>query len=223
MDICIGIISYLPDDEEARGVRISRLNDLIYTCNRIFKLPIIIIAQNWKDSDNINITPNCTVVFRNKLGITVARETLRQYFVKKTDYSNMICLDDDFELTKNEKPARLYLNYIKSNRDKLIEYENYLMNLCVMPRNVAEKFEFDIKISPEDGTGFEDWIYIAMLQRNHPELYKKVKSLNLPAKSRKELVEDKYSTWITSETDKNSIDKASRDIIYGPRPKVKKR
>lgn len=215
MDICIGIISYLPDEENIRKVRIARLNDLIYSCNKTFNLPIIIIAQNWKKEDKINITQNCKIVFKDKLGITLARETLRKYFIEKTQYSHMICFDDDFEITKNDKPARLYIQFIKSNPDKLIEYENYLMNLCCLPRTVAEKFTFNTDISPENGTGFEDWIYVASIQRNYPELYKKVKSLNLPLKSRKNLVEDIYSTWITKDTDKNKIDKASREIIYG--------
>ena len=96
ISICIGIISYLPDEEDVRKVRIARLNDLIYSCNKTFNLPIIIIAQNWKKEDRVNITQNCTIVFKDKLGITLARETLRKYFIEKTQYSHMICFDDDF-------------------------------------------------------------------------------------------------------------------------------
>lgn len=46
MDICIGIISYLPDAPEIRKARLEKLNNLLKKCDEIFKLPIIIIAQN---------------------------------------------------------------------------------------------------------------------------------------------------------------------------------
>ena len=46
MNICIGIISYLPDDQEIRKHRAEQLNKLLGQCDTMFKLPIIIIAQN---------------------------------------------------------------------------------------------------------------------------------------------------------------------------------
>ena len=59
MKICIGIISYLPDDKELRSIRIDRLNKTILDCNRLFNLPILIIAQNWNDFtldyDNVEV------------------------------------------------------------------------------------------------------------------------------------------------------------------------
>ena len=46
MKICIGIISYLPDDPKIRAARKEKLKNLIIKCNEIFNLPIIMVAQN---------------------------------------------------------------------------------------------------------------------------------------------------------------------------------
>ena len=45
MKICIGIISYFPEGPK-RNVRIERASKVIDDCNKLFNLPIIIIAQN---------------------------------------------------------------------------------------------------------------------------------------------------------------------------------
>ena len=49
MKKCIGIISYLPDNEKVRETRVRRLNKLLHKLDEIFNLPIIIIAQNYQD------------------------------------------------------------------------------------------------------------------------------------------------------------------------------
>lgn len=46
MTKCIGIISYFPDDNKVRKIRIDKLNNLLKRCDELFNLPIIIIAQN---------------------------------------------------------------------------------------------------------------------------------------------------------------------------------
>ena len=212
MNACIGIISYLPNDKTTRNVRINRLNNLIETLNDVFNLPIIIIAQNWRNSE-INLENVDIIKYYDKLGITKARETLRQVFCKETKYSNIICLDDDFELSDNPKFAKVYLRVIENNKDKLIIYENFLMNLAVFPRKIFEQNPFDLNIDPEKGTGFEDWIYISNLQKKYD--YRKIKDYGLSKKKRSELTNDKYSTWITKNTDKSKIGDASRQIIYG--------
>ena len=212
VNTCIGIISYLPDDKAVRNIRINRLNNLIETLNDVFNLPIIIIAQNWKNSEII--LENVDIIkYYDKLGITKARETLRQVFCKETKYSNIICLDDDFELSDNPKFAKVYLRVIENNKDKLIIYENFLMNLAVFPRKIFEQNPFDLNIDPEKGTGYEDWIYISNLQEKYD--YRKIKDYGLSKKKRSELVNDEYSTWITKNTNKSKIDDASRQIIYG--------
>lgn len=46
MKVCIGIVSYLPEDEQVRAVRVKRLNHLLDQCKRLYGLPVLIIAQN---------------------------------------------------------------------------------------------------------------------------------------------------------------------------------
>ena len=43
---CIGIISYFPDDADAREVRKKRCFELFDSLTKWFKLPVILIAQN---------------------------------------------------------------------------------------------------------------------------------------------------------------------------------
>ena len=42
----VGIISYLPDDEKIRQHRFDLVVNLVIKCQELFKLPIMIIAQN---------------------------------------------------------------------------------------------------------------------------------------------------------------------------------
>lgn len=213
-DPCVGIISYLPSDRKTRNVRISRLNNLINTLDKTFNLPIIIIAQNWKDNE-IKLTDNVKVIkYYDKLGITLARETLRQVFSDETEYSHIMCLDDDFEISDNPKLAQIYKYCIKSNPTSILIYENFLMNLAVFPRYVFESTQYDLDLDPEKGTGYEDWIYVSSLQKKFPKNYKKVKDFGLSVHKRSELINDEYSTWITKETNKSKLSVISRDIIY---------
>ena len=46
MNICIGIISYLPDESKAREVRRTRALHLVDQCKRLYNLPVIFVAQN---------------------------------------------------------------------------------------------------------------------------------------------------------------------------------
>ena len=46
MTKCIGIISYFPDDNKVRQIRIGKLNELLKRCDELFGLPILIVAQN---------------------------------------------------------------------------------------------------------------------------------------------------------------------------------
>jgi hypothetical protein len=46
MKICVGIISYLPDGESIRFQRFKKLVNLLSRIDKVFKLPVLIIAQN---------------------------------------------------------------------------------------------------------------------------------------------------------------------------------
>ena len=81
---CIGIISYFPND--LREKRRERLRALLVQLNNYFKMPIIIIAQNWIQ-DDLKIFEGLTnqkiyVYTYPKLGITNARIILRDKFLE---------------------------------------------------------------------------------------------------------------------------------------------
>ena len=211
--ICIGIISYLPDDEESRVVRVQRLKKLLNRCEANFKnLPIIIIAQNWKDGE-ISLRNNVTTYMYDRLGITLARETLRKTFLENTDYDYIICFDDDFELKCEPTKSRIYLNYLMKNPGCIIEYENYLMNFCAISREIYKNNPYNLEVDPERGTGFEDWVWISLVKRKNKEKARTIKGLGIALKKRSELVNDKYSTWITENTDKVELDRKSWNLI----------
>ena len=123
METCIGIISYLPDNQ-SRLTRFIKLKELIKKCNNIFDVPIIIIAQNWDDSNinSIKIDTGKVIIYnyKNKLGITGARRMLRKYFLEsKFDY--LIMLDDDSVLVGNYSDGRKYLKQIENEIPELAE------------------------------------------------------------------------------------------------------
>lgn len=189
----------------------NRLNNLLKRCQQNFSnIHIMIIAQNWKD---IVINDNNIVIYSyDKLGITNAREELRKKFLE-TDYDWMICFDDDFELNYNPERFNEYLLKVIRNPDCFIEYENYIMNLCAMSRYIARKYSFLNHVNAEDGQGFEDWIYVSIIQKADRDHYRKFSDMQLAAKKRKELVNDKYSTWINSNINKDEMTKKSIEII----------
>lgn len=83
MNAVIGIISYFPDD--LREERRNRFRKLLVQLNTYFKLPIIVIAQNWNEED-FKIFEGLTnqkiqVYTFQKLGITMARGVLRKLFL----------------------------------------------------------------------------------------------------------------------------------------------
>ena len=208
MQICIGIISYLPDKEEVRQVRIARLESLLAQCQQFYKLPILIVAQNWREGE-ISLTEQCHPFYYDKLGITGARKKLRQLFLQST-YDYIIMVDDDIELFNSADSAKYYLSSIQNNPNCIFEYKNYLLNMFGISRELFEKYEFD-DIDPERGEGFEDWIFVEKVKKDPS--YRKILTLNLIAKERKELVEDPYSTWITPETDKKALTALSEKLI----------
>lgn len=211
MKVIIGIISWLPDDDDVRKVRLNRLKELIVKCRQNFELPIMIIAQNYH-GDELKETSWLKMFNYDKLGITGAREELRKKFLESS-YDYIICLDDDFELSSNKNAYNEYLRILSKIPNCLVEYENYLMNLCAISRWMFEKMDFDTSVSAELGTGFEDWVFISVAKSKYPTHCKRIKNLGLPAKKRSELVNDKYSTWIDSSVDKDDLTAKSKDLI----------
>lgn len=174
MKVTIGICSYFPDEENLRGVRIARLNNLIKQCNDLFGLPIIIIAQNWK---GINIVEGLTKApvylykYDKPLGIVKARKELRQKFLE-SDFDYLIMLDDDSYLKGSKQGVQLYLYDLLTNPDKFGVFKPALIKLFAISKEVFKLIDYpDGGADDEDETMryFEDMYITRSLQRVYPE------------------------------------------------------
>jgi len=203
MNICIGIISYLPDSEDLRKERQKRVINLINQIDKHFNLPIILIAQNYKDF-NIN-SKNIIRYNYDKLGITGARRELRIKFLE-SEYDYVIMLDDDMELSDNQQDYDIYINNILKYKKEYYYVRNFLNNFSVMSKEGFKKLDYDPEICVENGTGFEDWIFSVICTRT---LNSMRLTTNLPKYERKHFLNDKYSTW---STDGGSLLKQNQDI-----------
>lgn len=160
----IGILSYLPDDEEIRSYRKNKLLNLIFKCNYLFSLPIIIIAQNYKE-DTVNFK-NCTLYqYKDKLGIVGARKELRKIFLE-SNYDYLIMLDDDCELVGQS--GEKYLKQIDNNPDCFIEFNKTLLKLFAISKTLFSQVDYE-DLNPEDGEGFEDRVFVNKLRKLFPD------------------------------------------------------
>lgn len=195
VNICIGIISYLPDDNNVRNVRSQRLTNLLSQLIDHFNLPILIIAQNWKDFKFDN---NLIEIFTHeKLGITRARKELREIFLKSS-YDYMIMLDDDMELSDNQSDYDNYLNTITAYKKEYYYVKNFLNNFSVISKEGFKKVDYDINVDPEKGTGYEDWIFNEKCKKTLNNMNIKT---SLPKFERSHFLGDKYSTWNLNDSD----------------------
>ena len=195
MNICIGIISYLPDEQNLRDKRLNRLINLLKQCDEFFKLPILLVAQNFKNDFNFMPINSRLYIYnyKNKLGITGARINLRKYFLK-SNFDNIILLDDDMKLT-NEDNAIKYLREIDGKYD-FYYIKSWLLNFSCISKNGMKKIIFEPEIDPEKGLGFEDWVFYEKCLK---VLNKKAIVSSLPVGKRRDYLNDEYSTWITPE------------------------
>ena len=188
--ICIGIISYLPDDPVSREVRKSRALSLIRQCDNWFRIPIIVIAQNWS-SDMLISTNNSNLIiysYSNKLGITNARLTLVEKF-KKSPYDRIIFMDDDMILN-SEFEVRKYLNSLGNKSFYYVS--GWLCNFCSISKDGLNVVNFDREVDAEKQTGFEDWLFFRTCLK---KLSNEKIICNVGKGTRKDYLDDKYSTW----------------------------
>ena len=165
MKICLGIISYLPDNIDKREKRIKCLNNLIIKINELFKdFTVFIIAQNWKD---YKIDQNNIIVknYNNPLGVTGARIELRKVFLE-SEYDYLIMLDDDCMIIGTD--ASDYIREIKLHPNGFGYFSNCLLKLFAISRYIYEKIEFP-NIVLENCEGFEDITFVSMCRIRFPE------------------------------------------------------
>lgn len=183
-DVCIGIPSWLPEDEEARSLRIDRLNRLVKQIKDFFDLPIIFVGQNWKD-----YRPdygNYRVETRGKLGILNARKLLFKLFLE-SHYTHIILFDDDAIIEGTKELCSQYIEEI-SNYNKVFafvhtktpscKYTPYCdsqLNLCCISKEMYKECPLP-DIDPQNNEAFEDRVWSTLLhivyskyERNVPE------------------------------------------------------
>lgn len=156
---CIGIISYLPDDEEFRKFRLDRCKNLIAQCDEIFNIPIIIICQNYK-GDVLNST-NLIRYDYEKLGIFGARDILRQIFLE-SDFNYIILLDDDAEIVGNYEEGQKLLQKLSERPNTYFSQNFNLLSGTMLSKKLFSIVEIP-PLHSELGEGFEDASFFQML------------------------------------------------------------
>ena len=167
MKICIGIISYLPNNE-SHNIRKDVFAKEIKSLNIALNLPILVIAQNYTEEDKKIFTDNCIVDYYGPLGVTKARQTLRHKFLD-SDFDYIILFDDD-EIIKNTSLATKYLETIYNNPDKYIQYYVVYLRACAVSRYVMERVPF-VPINAPKLEGWDDALYIDCVKKVCPESY----------------------------------------------------
>lgn len=189
----IGIISYLPDDEMKRAYRYEQLMWLLLDCYR-FNVPIVIIAQNWREEEINRVKDKVTLDLNGKLGITGARKRLREYFLE-SGYDYLIMLDDDSQIRANDKGIKAYLDEIDEHPGQVGEFRNTLLKLFAISKEIYSQINFRDDINAEDGTGFEDTVFVNDIRKKFKD---KVFSFRCRYRGINEVsafTEDPYSTW----------------------------
>lgn len=132
MNLVIGIVSYLPENNEAREQRKTLITNLVKKCNEVFpKIPVWVIAQNWKDFS----VENATIFAFDKLGINGARQKLKDKFIGSV-YDHLIMFDDDCILTMDEIDAKLYLQELSENSGKACSFISRSLKLFSIPKSL---------------------------------------------------------------------------------------
>lgn len=207
MKICIGIISYFPDDDK-REIRIERAKKVIEDCNKLFDLPIIIVAQNWKGvmlyDDNLHIHRY------DKLGITGARKELRKLFLD-SEYDYMIMLDDDAKLVGTRSDASLYLDQIENHPGKWYGiYKSQLLKLFAISKDMFREVDYP-EGEAENGDFFEDMYLIMLLNKLYPE--NKFLFIRNTLNDISDSANDPNSTWYHKQFNKHDIGDRTRAMI----------
>ena len=177
----IGIVSWLPDNENDRAIRITVFNKLLKQINDYFpEIPLIIIAQNWKNDTPIILNDAKVYHYNERLGILKARKTLIKTFLYSTEKDYLIMFDDDCVIKCTTEDAYLqYLKAIDNHPDGFAflkgdsddaksglgspnPYKDSCLNLCAISRKILLENPMP-KVNPEESIGFEDRVFSMLL------------------------------------------------------------
>ena len=212
MTKCIGIISYFPEDKHLRKIRIDKLNELLQRCDELFKLPIFIIAQNWKEDVELVSLTNSTITIYNynmKLGITGARRELRRRFLD-SDYEYLIMLDDDIHLIGNKQSADNYLKQIDNHPGDFGTFKQLTLQLFAISKDLFSKIDYPAG-EVVDGDYFEDMWLIMALKKLYPDNFYSFVRGNLDPQGN--AANDANSTWYHKQFVKREIGDRTRAMI----------
>lgn len=217
MKICIGIVSWFPEEEEHRRGRINRFNKTLMELDKAFKdrVDYLIVAQNWKDYQlPTNINKKCQVFKYDKLGILNARKILRKHFLE-SEYEYLIMSDDDVMMKyKDQTIIDNYIKALEANPEgfMFLKY-GWSLNLCAISRWIYEREDM-IDVDPEKGEGYEDTTFPNLLHYKYPEHEFKVNDIEF-LQHKRENRRGLKSTWENTSTNHTMLRKRSEYIING--------
>lgn len=206
MNKVIGIISYLPDDEKKRKIREEKITSLIRTCNDLFDLPIIIVAQNWKD-----FRVDCCQLysFTEPLGIIGARKELRKVFLA-SNYDYLIMLDDDCVIDGDQSSAKKYLDQIDNHPGCFGMFKATLLKLFAISKEIFREVDYgDGKV--EEGDFFEDILFVETLKKKYPHKAFVFNRGNLKETSNN--YNDENSTWFHGQFNKRAMGDKTKEMV----------
>lgn len=163
-----GIVSYFPDLERSRKLRIDRFEKLLKTLERLWpSIDVLIIAQNWKDYNPIKIKNNIIKYSYDKLGIIKARKTLREHFLE-LDYDYLIMLDDDGMIKCED--GSYYSDMIDNHPNGVCLFRERNCPLMLLSISKEKYKLIDMpNIDAEAGDGYEDDIFVEMCKNKFPK------------------------------------------------------
>ena len=199
----------MPDDAKKREARVDKLYKLIETCNDIFKLPFIIIAQNWK-GEKFNVSGDSKIInYTEPLGIIGARQELRKVFLA-SKYDYIIMLDDDCELMGTSENGKQYIKQIKEHPDMYGTWNGTLLKLFAISKEIFKQVDFGTG-KVENGDYFEDILLVNTLEKKFPTKHFIFNKNGLVEKSNN--YNDPNSTWFYGQFNKHDIGDRTRALL----------
>lgn len=174
-----GIVSYLPDDEEGRKLRIQRLERLFDQLGTLWpEVPIMIVTQNWKRYSPKTVNRMVRIDFDKGLGILEARQVLRREFLK-INFDYLIMFDDDAIIhCDDEKAPMRYMRaldshpngfcFMKGGNNGHCPYVESQLNLCAISRYIYEREPIP-DVDPQRSETFEDVVFSTLLHYKYPQ------------------------------------------------------
>ena len=179
--ICFGIVSYFPKEQPARKQRQDRLDRLVKQLSNYWpEVPILVVAQDWGHYTLDKKCVNPVYCYHySKLGILVARQTLRQHFLE-SQYNYIVMFDDDAIIQIDDAAApQDYIKEIKNHPNGFCfikgngaspytPYCDSQLNLCAISKWIYEQDPIP-NSDPEKSQAFEDRLWSTLLHYKYAD------------------------------------------------------